>query len=113
TWKDFQARINNELVAIFGNFINRVMVLSHKYFNGKVMEGSALTDNDKSVLKELSQYPAKIEKSVNSYRFREALSSFINVARLGNKYLAEEEPWKVIKTDEERVKTVLNVSLQI
>lgn len=113
TWKDFQARINNELVAIFGNFINRVMVLSHKYFDGKVMEGSALTESDKIVLEELANYPAKIEKSINSYRFREALSYFINVARLGNKYLADEEPWKVIKTDEERVKTVLNVSLQI
>lgn len=113
TWKDFQARINNELVAIFGNFINRVLVLSHKYFDGKVMLGSALTENDKSILDELSQHLPKIEKSINSYRFREALSYFINVARLGNKYLAEEEPWKTIKTDEERVKTVLNVSLQI
>lgn len=113
TWKDFQARINNELVAIFGNFINRVMVLSHKYFDGKVMEASALTENDRNVLEELALYPEKIEKSINDYRFREALSHFINVARLGNKYLAEEEPWKVIKTDEERVKTVLNVSLQI
>lgn len=113
TWKDFQARINNELVAIFGNFINRVMVLSHKYFDGKVMEASALTENDRNVLEELAHYPEKIEKSINDYRFREALSHFINVARLGNKYLAEEEPWKVIKTDEERVKTVLNVSLQI
>lgn len=113
TWKDFQARINNELVAIFGNFINRVMVLSHKYFDGKVMLGSALTENDKSILDELSQQLPKIEKSINSYRFREALSYFINIARLGNKYLAEEEPWKAIKTDEERVKTVLNVSLQI
>ncbi len=113
TWKDFQARINNELVAIFGNFINRVMVLSHKYFDGKVMEASALTENDRSVLEELALYPEKIEKSINDYRFREALSHFINVARLGNKYLAEEEPWKVIKTDEERVKAVLNVSLQI
>jgi len=113
TWKDFQARINNELVAIFGNFINRVMVLSHKYFDGKVKEASALTENDRNVLEELALYPEKIEKSINDYRFREALSHFINVARLGNKYLAEEEPWKVIKTDEERVKTVLNVSLQI
>ena len=113
TWKDFQARINNELVAIFGNFINRVLVLSHKYFDGKVMEGSALTETDRNVLEELAHYPDKIEKSIRDYRFREALSHFINVARLGNKYLAEEEPWKVIKTDEERVKTVLNVSLQI
>src|SRR5699024_2611857 len=94
-------------------FINRVMVLSHKYFDGKVMEGSPLTQNDKDALHELTLFPEKIEKSINTYRFREALSHFINVARLGNKYLADEEPWKVIKTDEERVKTVLNVSLQI
>ncbi|HLT42632.1 MAG TPA: methionine--tRNA ligase [Sphingobacteriaceae bacterium] len=113
TWKDFQARVNNELVAIFGNFINRVMVLSHKYFDGKVMEGSPLTQNDKDALHELTLFPEKIEKSINTYRFREALSLFINVARLGNKYLADEEPWKVIKTDEERVKTILNVGLQI
>ena len=113
TWKDFQARVNNELVAIFGNFINRVMVLSHKYFDGKVMEASALTESDQLVLEELTLFSDRIEKSINSYRFREALSHFINVARLGNKYLADEEPWKTIKTDEERVKTVLNVSLQI
>lgn len=113
TWKDFQARVNNELVAIFGNFVNRVMVLSHKYFDGKLLEGSAFTENDKRVLDELSGYPAKIEKAINAYRFREALSHFMNAARLGNKYLADEEPWKLIKTDEERVKTVLNIGLQI
>ena len=113
TWKDFQARINNELVAIFGNFINRVMVLSHKYFEGKVLDGSARNAEDEKLLQELVEYPAKIEKSINAYRFREALSHFIQVARMGNKYLADEEPWKVIKTDEERVKTVLNVSLQL
>src|SRR5690606_32017866 len=113
TWKDFQARVNNELVAIFGNFINRVMVLSHKYFNGIVSEGSELTDNDKQTLEELASYPSKIEKAINGYRFREALSHFMQAARLGNKYLADEEPWKVIKTDEERVKTVLNIGLQI
>ncbi len=113
TWKDFQARVNNELVAIFGNFINRVMVLSHKYFDGVVCKGSALTDSDKQVLNELASYPSKIEKAINSYRFREALSYFMQAARLGNKYLADEEPWKLIKTDEERVKTVLNISLQI
>ncbi len=113
TWKDYQARVNNELVAIFGNFINRVMVLSHKYFDGQALEGSALTENDKYVLNELTLFPEKIEKSINTYRFREALATFMNVARLGNKYLADEEPWKVIKTDEERVKTILNVGLQI
>lgn len=112
TWKDYQARVNNELVAILGNFINRVMVLSHKYFDGKVMEAT-LTENDQIVLNELITYSDKIDKSVNSYRFREALVHFINVARLGNKYLADEEPWKVIKNDENRVKTVLNVSIQI
>src|SRR5690606_16868849 len=99
--------------AIFGNFINRVMVLSHKYFNGIVSEGSELTDNDKQTLEELASYPSKIEKAINGYRFREALSHFMQAARLGNKYLADEEPWKVIKTDEERVKTVLNIGLQI
>ena len=113
TWKDYQARVNNELVAIFGNFINRVMVLSHKYFDGQALEGSTLTENDKYVLNELTLFPEKIEKSINTYRFREALATFMNVARLGNKYLADEEPWKVIKTDEERVKTILNVGLQI
>ncbi len=113
TWKDYQARVNNELVAIFGNFINRVMVLSHKYFDGKVMEGSPLAENDQLILEELTLFPERIEKSINTYRFREALAHFMNVARLGNKYLADEEPWKTIKTDEERVKTVLNVGLQI
>jgi len=113
TWKDFQARVNNELVAIFGNFINRVLVLSHKYFDGMVMPASELTEKDKLVLSELERYPKAISTSLNQYRFREALSQFMNVARLGNKYLADEEPWKLIKTDEERVKTVLNIGLQI
>ncbi|SEN91786.1 methionyl-tRNA synthetase [bacterium A37T11] len=113
TWKDFQARINNELVAIFGNFINRVAVLSHKYFDGKVQAPSHLTVTDKFVLEELSRYPERIASSLEQYRFREALAQFMNVARLGNKYLADEEPWKVIKTDEARVKTVLNIGLQI
>lgn len=113
TWKDFQARVNNELVAILGNFVNRVMVLSHKYFDGKVLKGSEFNDTDKAVFEELAKYPALIEHSISNYRFREALSHFMNAARLGNKYLADEEPWKVIKTDEERVKTVLNVATQI
>ncbi len=113
TWKDFQARNNNELVAIFGNFVNRVLVLSHKYYDGKVLMGSELTSADKSVLEELKEYPAKIASSIEQYRFREALSEFMNLARLGNKYLADAEPWKLIKTDEERVKTILNVGLQI
>lgn len=113
TWKDFQARVNNELVAILGNFVNRVMVLSHKYFDGKVLMGTAYNETDLSVFEELSKYPALIEQSVGNYRFREALSNFMNAARLGNKYLADEEPWKVIKNDEERVKTILNVATQI
>ena len=113
TWKDFQARNNNELVAIFGNFINRVLVLSHKYFDGKVVFGSELTSADFKVVDELKKYPLNISLSIEQYRFREALSEFMNLARLGNKYLADEEPWKVIKSDEERVKTILNVGLQI
>ena len=113
TWKDFQARVNNELVAILGNFVNRVMVLTHKYFDGKVLKGSDYNDTDLAVFAELAKYPSLIEQSIGNYRFREALSSFMNAARLGNKYLADEEPWKVIKDDEERVKTVLNVATQI
>lgn len=113
TWKDFQARVNNELVAIFGNFVNRVMVLSHKYFDGKVLSGSPLNEVDQHVFAELAKFPDAITGSIQQYRFREALAQFMNVARLGNKYLADEEPWKVIKTDEERVKTVLNVATQI
>lgn len=113
TWKDFQARNNNELVAIFGNFVNRVLVLSHKYFDGKVMMGSAFTATDLELMAELKEYPSKIASSIEQYRFREALSEFMALARLGNKYLADEEPWKLIKTDEERVKTILNIGLQI
>ena len=113
TWKDFQTRNNSELVAIFGNFINRVLVLSHKYFDGKVMMGSEYTETDQEVFNELQEYPSKIGSALKQYRFREGLSEFMNVARLGNKYLADAEPWKLIKTDEERVKTILNVGLQI
>ena len=99
TWKDFQARVNNELVAIFGNFVNRVMVLSHKYFDGKVLSGSPLNEVDQNVFAELAKFPDAITGSIQQYRFREALAQFMNVARLGNKYLADEEPWKVIKND--------------
>lgn len=113
TWKDFQARVNNELVAILGNFINRVLVLSDKYFAGQVMPATQLGAAEQRVFQELSAYPALIEQSITTYRFREAMTHMMNVARLGNKYLADAEPWKVIKTDEEQVKTVLNVSLQI
>jgi methionyl-tRNA synthetase len=113
TWKDFQARNNNELVAVLGNFINRVVVLTHKYFDGKVPELKELTAQDQEVINELAAYPAKISASIENYRFREALTEVMNVARLGNKYLAETEPWKVIKTDEDRVRTILNIGLQI
>jgi methionyl-tRNA synthetase len=113
TWKDFQARNNNELVAVFGNFVNRVVVLTHKYFGGKVPMLMEVTPQDQAVIDELALYPAKISASIENYRFREALTEVMNVARLGNKYLAETEPWKVIKTDEDRVRTILNISLQI
>lgn len=113
TWKDFQARNNNELVAIFGNFVNRVLVLSHKYFEGKVLMGSEFTTTDLETLAELKNYPTKIGEAIENYRFREALVELMNVARLGNRYLADAEPWKLFKADPERVKTVLNVSLQI
>ena len=113
TWKDFQARNNNELVAVLGNFVNRVIVLTHKYFNGTVPTLMAVTEQDQNVIDELAGYPAKISASIENYRFREALSEVMNVARLGNKYLAETEPWKLIKTDEDRVRTILHISLQI
>ena len=113
TWKDFQARNNNELVAIFGNFINRVVVLTNKYYQGVVPELSELNDIDLKTLAELRAYPAVIESSIERYRFREASQELLNLARLGNKYLADEEPWKTIKTDEDRTKTVMFVALQI
>ena len=113
TWKDFQQRNNSELVAILGNFINRALVLTQKYFNGKVPERFELTEFDKEVLDKIKEFPNKISKQLESYHFREALRELMNLARLGNKYLADTEPWKVIKTDENRVKTILNISLQI
>ncbi|TKC58141.1 methionine--tRNA ligase [Pedobacter hiemivivus] len=113
TWKDFQARNNNELVAVFGNFINRVVVLTHKYFAGKVPTCMTILPEDQEVIDELATFPAKISASIENYRFREALGEVMNVARLGNKYLADTEPWKVIKTDEDRVRTILFISLQI
>ena len=113
TWKDFQARNNNELVAILGNFINRVTVLTHKYFEGRVPTLMELAEYDQTVIDELAAAPAKVSASIENYRFREALGEVMNVARLGNKYLAETEPWKVIKTDEDRVRTILYISLQI
>lgn len=113
TWKDFQARNNNELVAIFGNFINRVAVLTHKYYDGAVPSPGDFTTIDKQTLETLKKFPETISNSLERYRFREAGQELMNLARLGNKYLADEEPWKLIKTDEERVKTVMYVSLQI
>jgi len=113
TWKDLQARNNNELVAVFGNFVNRVIVLTHKYFNGTVPTLMEIKPEDQAVIDELAGFPAKIAASIENYRFREALSEVMNVARLGNKYLAETEPWKLIKTDEDRVRTILHISLQI
>jgi len=113
TWKDFQARNNNELVAIFGNFINRVVVLTNKYYDGLIPEAQELTEVDEDVLTQLKEFPNIITRSIERYRFREASQELMNLARLGNKYLADEEPWKVIKVDEERVKTIMNVALQI
>ncbi len=113
TWKDFQARNNNELVAIFGNFINRVVVLTNKYYNGEVPAPNEYSDVDIATLTEMRAYPAVIASSIERYRFREALVELMNLARLGNKYLADEEPWKTIKENPERVKTQMYVALQI
>ena len=113
TWSDFQARNNNELVAIFGNFINRVVVLTNKYYEGIIPEPASLYEVDIATLTQLKAYPSVIESSIERYRFREAQAELMNMARLGNKYLADEEPWKAIKTDEERTKTIMFVSLQI
>lgn len=113
TWKDFQTRNNSELVAIFGNFINRVVVLTNKYYEGIVPTPAEFSQVDLETLAALKQFPATIESSIERYRFREAGQELMNLARLGNKYLADEEPWKVIKEDEERVKTIMFVALQI
>lgn len=113
TWKDFQARNNSELVAIFGNFVNRALVLTQKYFDNKVPALHELTDFDKQVIAEIKTYPSKIGTSIENYRFREALSELMNLARLGNKYLADTEPWKLYKDQPQRVETILNISLQI
>jgi methionyl-tRNA synthetase len=113
SWKDYQARNNNELVAILGNFINRAVVLTHKYFNGRVPQKTDLQAIDEEVLSGLRDFPSRIGASIEAYRFREALAQLMDLARLGNKYLADTEPWKLIKTDEERVGTILNISLQI
>ena len=113
TWKDFQARNNNELVAIFGNFINRVSVLTQKYYTGSVPARKDLTKEDIEALKKMKAFPAIIGQSIERYRFREASQELINLARLGNKYLADQEPWKLIKTDPIRVETIMNIALQI
>ena len=113
TWKDFQARNNNELVAILGNFVNRALVLTNNYYNGKVPARGNTDSNDKSVLDEMTRIKENVETSLETYRFREALKEAMNLARLGNKYLADAEPWKIFKTDPERVKTIMNIALQI
>lgn len=113
TWKDFQTRNNSELVAIYGNFVNRTMVLTHKYFEGRVPQRGELNDLDIQTIEQIKQFPERIGRSIEQYRFREALNEMMNLARLGNKYLTENEPWKTIKTDASRTATVLNISLQI
>ena len=113
TWKDYQDRNNNELLAVFGNFVNRTLVLTHKYFEGKVPALTNLNEKDNAAIEEMNQYPDKIAHLLDTYKFREALSELMNLARLGNRYLTENEPWKHFKTDPERVKTVLALSLQI
>jgi len=113
TWKDFQTRNNSELVAIYGNFVNRAIVLTHKYFEGKVPAIGELQDIDKGVLEQIPQLRAELERNITTYKFREALKSAMDIARLGNKYLTDTEPWKLAKTDMARVATILNVSLQI
>jgi len=113
TWKDFQTRNNSELVAIFGNFINRVLVLTHKYYNGIIPQATNFSEIDNETLQALKAYPPVISSAIERYRFREASQELMNLARLGNKYLADEEPWKLIKTDEARTQTVMFVALQI
>lgn len=113
TWRDFQARNNNELVAILGNFINRSIVLTHKYFEGKVPVAGELTEYDNATIAEFASVKEEIEKLLQNYRFRDALKEAMNLARIGNKYLADTEPWKLAKTDMARVSTILNIALQI
>ncbi len=113
TWKDFQARNNNELVAVYGNFVNRAMVLTKKYFEGEVPACGELTDYDKETLKEFADVKDEVEKLLDIFKFREAQKEAMNLARIGNKYLADTEPWKLAKTDMNRVATILNISLQL
>ena len=114
TWKDFQAKNNNELVAIFGNFINRVVVLTQKYYKGNTPSAETFTEKENDLLDKVYSYPEKIGNSIEKFKFREAINTMIDLARIGNKYLADEEPWKVIKTDDsEKVKNIMNISIQI
>ena len=113
TWKDFQARNNNELVAIFGNFVNRALVLTHKYFGGEVPEAGELTDYDRQTLADFANVKADVEQYLDHFRFRDAQKEAMNLARIGNKYLADTEPWKLAKTDMPRVATILNIALQL
>ncbi len=113
TWKDFQARNNNELVAVYGNFVNRALVLTHKYYDGVVPVAGDLTDYDRDTIREFTDVKAQVERLLDGFRFRDAQKEAMNLARIGNKYLADSEPWKLIKTDPERVKTILNLALQL
>lgn len=113
TWKEYQARINNELADILGNFVNRALVLTQKYYDGRVPERGELTDEDKNVLLEMKSIPDRISKLVYAYKLRDAQAEAMNLARLGNKYLADQEPWKLFKTDPTRVETIMNIALQI
>ena len=113
TWKEFQSRVNNELGAVLGNFVNRALVLTQKYYDGKVPTLGTLTDEDQRVLNEMAGFPGKISSLIYAYKLRDAQSEAMNLARLGNKYLAETEPWKLYKTDPERVETILHIALQI
>lgn len=113
TWKDFQARNNNELVAVYGNFVNRTLVLTQKYFGGKVPPCGELTEQDKEIIAEFRDVKTKVEELLEKFRFRDAQKEAMNLARIGNKYLADSEPWKVFKTDPKRVETILNLSLQL
>ncbi|MEM9895089.1 MAG: methionine--tRNA ligase, partial [Bacteroidota bacterium] len=113
TWKDFQTRNNSELVGIFGNFVNRALVLTHKYFDGKIPPKNTLQPVDLDTIKQIEDLPVKIAYSLDQFKFREGLSAFMDLARIGNKYLADTEPWKLIKENPDRVQTILNVSLQI
>ena len=113
TWKDFQARNNNELVAVYGNFVNRALQLTQKYYDGVVPPCGPLTDGDRATIAEFADVKAQVEDLIEHFRFRDAQKEAMNLARIGNKYLADSEPWKVIKTDPERVKTIINLSLQL